>query len=65
MAFGILKPKQCLYVVLIHPGDHLMKCITVRFGSTAKVLAGCKLKHYRISEYVCGAMGRDQCHHRG
>ena len=28
-------------------------CLTMRFGSTAKVLAKCMLKYYRISECVC------------
>ena len=33
-------------------------CLTMRFGSTAKVLLKCKLKYYRISECVCDALPR-------
>ena len=31
-----------------------MQGCTMRFGSTAKVLAECKLKYYRISEWDAG-----------
>ena len=33
-------------------------CCTMRFASTAKVLAKCKLKYYRISECVGEMLGR-------
>ena len=33
--------------------DGLPRRVTMRFGSTAKVLLKCKLKYYRISECVC------------
>ena len=39
-------------------GRHILhgriSCCTLRFGSTAKVLAKCKLKHYRISKVCWG-----------
>ena len=33
-----------------HKDHAVVRHVTVRFGSTAKVLAECKLKYYRISE---------------
>ena len=51
--FGLVQTGQCAVGPCLPGVEVLMtskRHHTMRFGSTAKVLAECKLKYYRISE---------------